>query len=51
MGNIYLIENIITKEKYVGQTRFTTEKRWRQHIKEAYEALDGKDSPFHYFIE
>lgn len=49
MGNIYLIENIITKERYVGQTRFTTEKRWKQHIKEAYEALDGKRQSFPLF--
>ena len=32
MKNIYLVENVVTKEKYVGQTKHTITKRLQQHI-------------------
>lgn len=49
MGIIYKIENIVTHETYIGQTKFSLDKRWRQHIKEAKEAMDGKRQSFPYF--
>lgn len=32
MNNIYIIENLINKKKYVGITKFNIEKRFSQHI-------------------
>lgn len=49
MGIIYKIENIITHQIYIGQTSFTLEKRWHQHIKESKEALDGIRQSFPLF--
>lgn len=49
MGLIYKIENTITGKVYIGQTKFTLEKRWHQHIKESKEALDGKRQSFPLF--
>lgn len=49
MGIIYKIENKITNEVYIGQTIFNLDKRWHQHIKESYEALDGKRQSFPLF--
>lgn len=49
MGLIYKIENIITHKIYIGQTSFTLEKRWHQHIKESKEALDGLRQSFPLF--
>lgn len=40
MGYIYLITNLINNKKYVGQTKFTVEKRWAQH---QYDALNERD--------
>ena len=49
MGIIYKIENVITHEVYVGQTKFNLDRRWKQHIKEANEAMNGKRQSFPYF--
>ena len=49
MGIIYKIENTITHQIYIGQTSFTLEKRWHQHIKESKEALDGIRQSFPLF--
>lgn len=37
MGYIYQITNLINNKKYVGQTRFSIEQRWKQHT---YTALN-----------
>lgn len=49
MGIIYQVENLITNKKYVGQTTYTLNKRWLQHIREAKDALDGKIASFSLF--
>ena len=35
MGCIYLITNLSTGDKYVGQTKYSAEHRYKQHIAEA----------------
>lgn len=49
MGIIYKIENLITHKVYIGQTKYTLDKRWKQHIKESKEALDGIRQSFPLF--
>ena len=49
MGIIYKIENNITHQIYIGQTRFDLQKRWLEHIKEAQEALNGTRQSFPLF--
>lgn len=49
MGYIYKVTNKINNCVYVGQTSKTLSKRWSQHIKESYEALDGTRKSFPYF--
>lgn len=49
MAIIYKIENRITNEVYIGQTVFKLTKRWKQHIREANEALNGTRQSFPLF--
>lgn len=42
MGIIYMIRNIKNDKRYVGQTKQSPEKRFRQHIEAAY--LDNRRS-------
>ena len=41
---IYRVTNIITGKSYVGQTRQTLEKRWKQHL------TDSKRKRFNYYF-
>ena len=49
MGIIYKIENVITHKVYIGQTKYTLDKRWKQHIRESKAALDGIRQSFPLF--
>lgn len=40
MGFIYLVENDINGNKYVGLTTRTVEVRWREHLRHSDEVLD-----------
>lgn len=40
MGFIYLVENDINDNKYVGLTTRTVEARWREHLRHSDEVLD-----------
>lgn len=49
MGIIYKIENKITGKVYIGQTLYSLQKRWLQHIHESKDALEGKRQSFPLF--
>ena len=49
MGIIYKVTNKITGKIYVGQTTKDLNQRWRQHINEANEAIDGHRQSFPLF--
>lgn len=49
MAYIYKITNLITNEIYIGQTASSPEARWKQHIRESYDALHGKRRSFPMF--
>ena len=49
MGEIYKITNKITNLSYIGQTIKTSEIRFKQHIKEAQDALNGSRKNFPLF--
>lgn len=35
MGEIYIVTNTITGKRYVGQTKYATDDRWKQHIEDS----------------
>lgn len=40
MAYVYKITNCINQKIYIGQTSFSVEKRWKEHIKDIYKHLD-----------
>lgn len=39
---IYCITNLVNNKKYVGQTRYSLENRWKQHLQDSKTILDRK---------
>ena len=37
MGYIYKISNTVNNKVYIGQTVFSTEERWKQHISASFD--------------
>ena|ERR1700733_163764 len=43
-GKIYIITNLLSGKRYVGQTMQTLEKRWKEHLRDA---RNGRTCPLH----
>lgn len=48
MGRIYKVTNLINGHIYIGQTKYSIQRRWKKHISDSYdEKKSNKNSYFH----